>query len=424
MVPTADGAGDQSGAGPREPQALLDPTDPAFIDDPYPRLALLRESAAVHRDEHLGLWLLTRHADVQAAQRDRRLGRVQRGHAEPEDFRPIRDLDLSVDPGPYYRVERYSLLMLEPPEHTRIRGLVSRAFTPRRVRDLRTPIRSIADRLLTDLAGRETFDLLGDYAQPFSIRVIASLLGAPTDEADKLLAWSHAIVKMYELSTTAEQAEAAIRASEEFTDWTIDLIHQRRAAPTGDLISALCFAETEDGTLSDAEIVSTVILLLNAGHEATVNTMGNGMTAMLRSSGSWDSVVSGAVAADVAIEEMIRWDPPLQLFERWVLTDDYEVGGVRIPEGDEIAMLFGSANRDPRQFTDPDRFDASRGDTSHITFGAGVHYCLGAPLARLELEVAVERLAARRPRLELAADPVRIPAFVIRGYESVMLTGG
>ncbi len=400
---------------------LFDPSDPNFIDDPYPRLAELRERTPVEWDRDSGLWLLTRHADVDSAQRDRRLGRVRGGHAEPSDFRPLRELKLSLDPSPYYLIERYSLLMLEPPEHTRIRALVSRAFTPRRVRELRGPITRIADDLLAGLAGADGFDLLADYAQPYSIRVIALLLGAPTDHADDLLAWSHQIVKMYELATTVAEAEAAIRAAAEFTEWTADLIEQRRRTPQDDLITALCHAETEDGVLSDAEIVSTVILLLNAGHEATVNTMGNGMTAILRHLGTWKSIVDGTVEPAVAIEEMMRWDPPLQLFERWVLADDFEIGGIHIPRGDKVAMLFGSANRDPRQFDDPDRFDVARGDISHITFGAGVHYCLGAPLARLELEVAVARLAAHRPDLELAADPIRIPAFVIRGYESVMV---
>ena len=401
--------------------SLIDPTDLAFIENPYPRLAELREAAPVHHDPDLGRWLVTRHDEVHQVQRDRRLGRVRHGHASPPDFRPLRELELTIDPTPYYLVERYSLLMLEPPEHTRIRGLVSRAFTPRRVRELREPITAIADGLLDQLDGRAAFDLLADYAQPYSIRVIASLLGAPVDDADQLLAWSHAIVKMYELATTVDQAEAAIEASAEFTDWVTRLIGERRAYPQDDLITALCFAETDDGVLSDAEIISTVILLLNAGHEATVNTMGNGMTAMLRTAGAWDAVTSGQVSPAVAIEEMMRFDPPLQLFERWIIADDYELAGRHIPDGDKVAMLFGAANRDPRRYQDPDVFDVGRGDTSHITFGGGIHYCLGAPLARLELEVAVERLAARRPRLTLREDPRRVPAFVIRGYQSVMV---
>lgn len=397
------------------PPDNFDPTDAAFIADPYPTLAGLRESGPVIWSERFSMWLVTRHADVLAVQRDRRLGRVRAGHARPEDLRPIRTMPDIAGWATYYDVERYSLLMLEPPEHTRIRSLVSRAFTPRRVRDLRPAITTIADELVAGL-DRSGFDLLEDYARPFSIRVIATLLGAPIEDADRLLFWSHAIVRMYELAPTRQEAEAAIQACREFAAWTTELVEHRRRQPTGDLISDLAAAETEEGRLSIAEIVSTVILLLNAGHEATVNTMGNGVTALLRHH-VWDAV--GATGPATVVEEMLRWDSPLQLFERWVLEDGYELAGVPLPVGGKVAMLFGSANRDPRAFAQPDRFDIRRGDASHITFGGGTHFCLGAPLARLELEIALAALTRELPCLELRADPVRIPAFVIRGYQAV-----
>lgn len=400
--------------------ALLPVDDRSFIDDPYPVLSELRERSPLHWDDERTMWLLTRHEDVQTAQRDRRLGRVRGGHAEPTDFRPIRELGLDRWE-PYYATERHSLLMLEPPEHTRLRALVSKAFTPRRVRELRGPITVIADRLLGERQTDGRLQLLAAFAEPFSIRVIATLLGAPTDDAGQLLEWSHRIVKMYELNTSLQQAEAAVAASEAFIEWTSRLIADRRRAPRDDLITALCFAETDEGVLTDAEIISTVILLLNAGHEATVNTIGNGMTAMLRADGAWERVVSGEVAPATAIEEMMRFDPPLQMFERYVLEDGVQIAGQELNIGDEVGMLFGAANRDPRRFDEPDRFLVARGDTGHITFGAGVHYCLGAPLARVELDVAVERLAAHFPRLALAAEPVREPGFVIRGYEEVPL---
>ena len=364
--------------------------------------------------------MVTRYQDVRAVQLDRRFGRVKQGYALPSDLRPIRELDLK-DWEPYYQTERYSLLMLEPPEHTRIRSLVNRAFTPRRVRGLREPISSIADRLLSSLRERDTFDLLADYAQPYSVRVISTLLGAPVDDSDLLLDWSHAIVKMYELHTTRSQARAAIEASREFSDWAAELIVARREDPEDDLITALCHAETAQGKLTDAEIISTIILLLNAGHEATVNTMGNGIVAAMQHGEAWSRLVGGDVAPAVAIEEMMRFDPPLQLFERYALTEGIEIAGTPIPPGDKVALLFGSANRDPRRFEAPDELRIDRGDPDHITFGAGVHYCLGAPLARLELEVAVGRLAATFPRLALASEPQREDGFVIRGYETVDL---
>ena len=399
---------------------FFDPSDHTFIADPYPALNELRERGPIHRDTDWNLWLVTRYEDVRAVQRDRRLGRVKQGHALPSDLRPIRELGLKGW-GPYYEVERHSLLMLEPPEHTRIRSLVNRAFTPRRVRELTTPVTSIADALLDDLRDRPSFDLLGDYAQPYSVRVIATLLGAPVDDADLLLDWSHAIVKMYELHTTLRQAQAAIDASREFSEWIARLISSRRADPHDDLMTALCFAETELGKLSDAEIISTVILLLNAGHEATVNTMGNGIVAAMNNGDAWQRLVAREVAPAVAIEEMMRFDPPLQLFERYVLEEGVEIAGTPIPPGDEVAMLFGSANRDPRRFEAPDRFRIDRGDPDHVTFGAGAHFCLGAPLARLELDIAVDRLTAVFPDAVLNSEPQREDGFVIRGYRKVEL---
>ena len=398
---------------------LLPIDDRRFIADPYPTLNAFRETGPIHWDDDLKLWFITRHSDVKAAQLDRRLGSVQNGYAEPGHFRPIRELDLD-DWEAYYATERHSLLMLEPPEHTRIRRLVSRAFTPRRVSELRQPITAIARDLLDDLEGRAGFDLLADFAQPYSIRVIATLLGAPVDEGDLLLEWSHAIVKMYEITTTKAQALAAIEAAKAFTDWAMHLMKARRAAPQEDLITALCYAETDDGVLTDAEIVSTIILLLNAGHEATVNTMGNGFAAIAQhSAAGWAALAQGRVPAATAIEEMIRYDPPLQMFERYVLADSVEIAEKTIPKGDKVAMLLGSANRDPRAFDDPDSFRLDRGDAGHVTFGAGVHYCLGAPLARLELDVAVSELARKMPSLHLEQAPLREDGFSIHGYESV-----
>ena len=402
---------------------FFDPADPSFIADPYPTLNALREAGPLHWEPDWNLWLITRHDDVRAAQLDRRLGRVRDGHARPSDFRPLRELELD-DWESYYAVERYSLLMLEGPEHARLRGLVSRAFTPRRVRELRDPITGIARRLLADLDGQPSFDLLSDFAEPYSVRVIAALLGAPADHSDQLVAWSHAIVKMYELHVNVEQARAATAAARDFDAWTRELIARRRAAPEDDLITALCRAQTEEGSLSDAEIVSAVILLLNAGHEATVNTLGNGMTALLRRGGDWGRLVSGEVTAATAIEEMMRFDSPLQMFGRFVLEEGVEIAGRPMPVGDEVMMLFGSANRDPRRYRDPDEFLVDRGDADHITFGGGAHYCLGAPLARLELEVAVECLAAAFPRLSPAAAPEREEGFAIRGFREVELAPG
>ncbi len=402
---------------------MIDFSDPAFIQDPYPALNTVREETPVFRqqsDDGSFRWFLTRYDDVFRVLRDRRLGRVPEPIMTPAEvgMPPPRE-----DWAPYYSIEQWSLLMLEPPEHRRLRQLIFREFTPKRIESLRPVIVGHAERLLREVAGARTFDLLADFAQPFSVHVIAELLGAPIEEWHRYLDWSHRIVKMYELDTTEGQATEAVRASADFDSWCRDLIEERRRHPTEDLISGLCTVETTDGRLSDDEIVSTIVLLLNAGHEATVNALGNGTTSLLTADGAWDDVRSGRVTARTALEEMIRFDPPLQLFERWVLADDVSYGGMDFEKGDRIAVLFGSANRDPRHFENPDTFKVARGDASHITFGGGIHTCIGAPLARLELAVALEQLVQNVPDLTLVDRPVRKPAFVIHGYESVTVSG-
>ncbi len=400
-------------------EIAFDPTDPAFLADPYPALAALREATPLLHHEGLDRWFVTRHADVRACLRDRRLGRAFAHVGTVEEFK-------AEPPDPrwaaFWDVERWSLLWLEPPDHTRIRKLVAAAFTPRSVEALREPAERLAAELLEPLSERGRWDLLFDYAQPYSISLVCRMLGVPTDRQRDLLDWSHAIVKMYELDTTEEQAAAANQASAEFRDYVLELIGERRRRPREDMVTALVEARVDGGRLSDDEIVSTVVVLLNAGHEATVNTLGNGVTALLRHPGQWQRLVRGEVPASAAIEELIRFDPPLQLFERWVLEHGVEVAGVPVPRGEKIALLFGAANRDPRAFAEPDRFDVGRADADrHIGFGGGIHVCIGAPLARIELEASLRALVRRCPTLQLAAQPRRNPAFVIWGYERVEL---
>jgi len=386
--------------------------DPGFIADPYPLLAALREATPVFFNERTGQWVLTRFADVADTLRDRRLGRVYTHRFTPAEFgRPEPDLRWKD----FDDHERWSLLQLEPPDHTRIRQLITKVFTPRAVAALRPTVEAFADEHLDACGARGAFDVVADYAQPYSVAVICSLLGVPRADTPRLLDWSHAIVKMYELTTTDDQKVAANRAAAEFMDYTRALIAEKRRRPDEALVSRLATVEDGGATLSDAEIVCTVIVLLNAGHEATVNSLGNGLRAFLRHRDQWDQVTSGTVAPRVAVEEMIRWDAPLQLFERWVLEDGVEIAGQAIPRGAEVAMLFGSANRDPRRFREPERFLAGRGDTAHIGFGGGIHFCIGAPLARLELEVSLAGLSRRFPGIEATAEPAYHPTFVIRG---------
>ncbi len=400
------------------PHALrFDPGDPRFIADPYPALSALREAAPIVYDEGLRRWFVTRHADVRACLRDKRLGRNFRHVGNEEEFHAEPPDPRSPD---FWASERWSLLWLEPPEHTRIRKLVAAAFTPRAVESMRDPARRLARSLLENLG--ETFDLLYDYAQPYSITLICELLGVPTERHRDLLDWSHAIVKMYEFETTEEQAVAANEAARDFRAYVLGLIGERRAAPREDMVSGLVKARVDGERLSDDQIVSTVIVLLNAGHEATVNTVGNGFRALAAHPDEWRRLVSGKVVPAQAIEELIRWDPPLQLFERWVLEGGVEVAGRPVPRGQKLALLFGSANRDPRVFPNPDRLELARANAAeHIGFGGGIHVCIGAPLARIELAASFEALAELCPTLHLVDQPERVPAFVIRGFQSVQV---
>jgi cytochrome P450 len=400
-------------------QLAFDPREPGFVADPYPTLDRLRETTRVFHDAGWGRWFVTRHEDVRGCLRDKRLGRNFRHVMAPEEI-GVPPLDPRRQP--FWDVERWSLLWLEPPEHTRIRKLVAAAFTPRAVEALREPARELARELLAPFAEAGELELLYDFAQPYSIAVICRMLGVPLDRHRDLLGWSHRMVKMYELDVPRDDADEANRAADEFRAYVREQIRARRSSPREDMVSALVEARVDGSRLSDDEIVSTVIVLLNAGHEATVNTLGNGMLAFARHPEEWARVVSGEVAAQNAAEEMIRFDPPLQLFERWVLSDDFSIGDVRIPRGGKVAMLFGAANRDPRAFDRPDEFDAARADAAqHIGFGGGIHVCIGAPLARIELQASLEGMRRLWPDFELVEEPRRTGAFVIWGLQGLRL---
>jgi cytochrome P450 len=397
----------------------FDPSDPGFLADPYPALNRLRERAPLFYDAGRERWFVTRHEDVRSCLRDKRLGRNFRHVLAPEEI-GVPPLDPRWQA--FWDSERWSLLWLEPPDHTRLRKLVAAAFTPRSVEALREPAHALARELLEPLAEAGEMELLYDYAQPYSIAVICRMLGVPLDRHRDLLDWSHRMVKMYEFEVPLEAAQAANQAAAEFQKYVHELIGKRRAKPRDDMVTALVQARVDGGRLSDDEIVSTVIVLLNAGHEASVNTLGNGMRAFARQPDQWQRVVDGSVPAAAAGEEMIRFDPPLQLFERWVLTEDFAVGDVSIPRGAKIALLFGAANRDPRVFERPDEFDVARENAvQHIGFGGGIHVCIGAPLARIELEASLEALRRAWPDFRLAEEPRRTGAFVIWGLEALRL---
>ncbi|WP_371497588.1 cytochrome P450 [Kitasatospora sp. NBC_00374] len=396
----------------------FDPWSAAFVAHPYDAYAQLREHAPVSHYGPTDQWLVSRHADVSALLRDRRLGRTYTHRYTHEEFgRP------APDPAhePFHTLNDHGLLDLEAPDHTRIRRLVSKAFTPRMVESLRPTVARLADELVTGLIEDGGGDLIAAVAEPLPVAVIAEMLGVPESDRHLLRPWSADITGMFELNPAPETAERAVRASIEFSDYLRALIRERRATPGPDLISALIQAQEGSDALSEQEMVSTCVLLLNAGHEATVNTTGNGWWALFRNPGEL-ARLRGSVdeLLPTAVEELMRWDTPLQMFERWVL-EDIEVAGTTIPRGSEVALLFGSANRDPARFTDPDRLDLGRADNPHVTFGAGIHFCLGAPLARLELNESYGALLRRAPGLRLVREPEWRPGYVIRGLSELLV---
>ncbi|MFF7369128.1 cytochrome P450 [Streptomyces tricolor] len=392
---------------------VFDPWDPAFVADPYPAYAELRARGRVIRYEPTDQWLVPHHADVSALLRDRRLGRTYRHRFTPEEFGRTPP---PPEHEPFHTLNDHGMLDLEPPDHTRIRRLVSKAFTPRTVERLRPYVHGLAHELVAALVREGGGDLLTDVAEPLPVAVIAEMLGVPEADRALLRPWSADICGMYELNPSPESAARAVRASVEFSDYLRELIAARRKEPGEDLISGLIAAHDEGDRLTEQEMISTAVLLLNAGHEATVNATVNGWWALFRNPAQLAALRADHSLVPSAIEELMRYDTPLQLFERWVL-DDIEIGGTTVPRGAEIAMLFGSANHDPAVFTGPDRLDLTREDNPHISFGAGIHYCIGAPLARIELAASMTALLQQAPTLTLASEPRRKPNFVIRGLE-------
>lgn len=391
-----------------------DPWSAAFVADPYPAYTLLRQQPVSYH-EPTDQWLVADHAGVSALLRDRRLGRTYRHVASHQEMgrQPPPDWQR-----PFWTLNDNGMLDTEGPDHTRLRGLVSRAFTPRTVERLRPAVRRLAAGLVDRLVESGGGDLMAAVAEPLPVAVIAELLGIPEADRPLLRPWSAAITGMFELNPGRDAAERAVAASTEFAGYLRQLIADRRRRPGDDLVSALTAVQDSTGGLTEQETVSTCVLLLNAGHEATVNTTGNGWLALLRHPDQLARLRAEPGLLPTAVEELLRYDTPLQLFERWVLTD-LEISGVRIERGAELALVFGSANRDPARFADPDRLDLGRRDNPHLSFGAGIHFCLGAALARLELAESFAAVLARAPGLRLAGEPRWRPGYVIRGLASL-----
>ncbi|CAL9498388.1 Cytochrome P450 monooxygenase PikC [Streptomyces sp. enrichment culture] len=394
----------------------FDPWDASFVADPYPAYRELREQGRAVWCEATGQWLVPHYADVSALLRDRRLGRTYLHRFSHEEFGRAAP---PPEHEPFHVLNDNGLLDLEDPAHGRVRRLVSKAFTPRTVERLAPAVERMAGELVGRLLADGGGDLLTVVAEPLPVAVIAELLGVPEEDRGLLRPWSADICGMFELRPDEETARRAVQASTEFSAYLRELIARRRRQPGEDLVSGLIAAHDEEGRLSEQEMISTCVLLLNAGHEATVNTTVNGWWALFRNPGQLAALDREKLST--AVDELMRYDTPLQMFERWVL-DDIEIGGTAIPRGAEVALLFGSANRDPARFADPDTLDLSRTDNPHLSFGAGIHYCLGAPLARRELAASFGALLADGvPPLKLVREPQWQPGYVIRGLRELIV---
>jgi cytochrome P450 len=396
-----------------------DPWSPEFVADPYPAYEALRRESPVFFHEPTGQWVITRYADVDALLRDRRLGRSYLHEATHEEFGREPEPEFLR---PFWDLVRAGMLDVEPPVHTRLRRLVSKAFTARMVAGLRPAIRRLAEELVGGLADKGGGDLLAEVAEPLPVTVIAELLGVPAADRGLLRPWSADICGMYELNPSPEAQRTAARAAVEFTAYLRELARARAAAPRDDLISALARVVDEGDRLSELELIGTCVLLLNAGHEATVNAAGNAWWALFRNEGELARLRADHGLVDSAVEELLRYDTPAPMFERWVLAD-LEIGGVTIPRGAEVALQFASANRDPAVFPDPDVLDLTRDPVPHIAFGLGVHYCLGAPLARIELAELFGAVLRLAPRVSPVAEPTWKPGFVLRGLTALHVAG-
>jgi len=379
------------------------PNDPAFVQNPYPVYDAMRTLGPVVWWDDYDMPCLVSHAGVTQALRNRTLGR----ECPPEIAKPI-----PPELQPFYDVEAHSMLELEPPRHTRLRGLVLRAFTSRRIAALGPDITELSHKLIDDFPDGP-FDLLTWFAQPLPVIIIARLLGVPESAAPELLRWSNAMVAMYQARRTPQIEASAIAATQEFSAFLTDYIALKRKAPSDDLISTLIAAEEDGEKLSTPELITTCILLLNAGHEATVHTLGNGTKTLLENNFS---------KVDTATtEEIFRFDPPLHMFTRYVY-DTVEIEGHRFKRGDQVACLLGAANRDPLAYDTPNVFDPARSGPANTSFGGGIHFCVGAPLARLEVTLALQALFARCPDMKMAARPAYADVYHFHGLETLMVT--
>jgi unspecific monooxygenase len=398
--------------------ATADPRDPAFYQDPYGFYAALHASTPAFVWQNYRHWCFAGFKEVSALLRDKRFGRQILHVASREQLGWPAPLAHTAD---FDATEAYSLLSLEPPAHTRLRTLVNRAFVSRHVEQLRPRIAALANGLIDKFEGEKQVDLIKAFAAPIPVIVIAEMIGIPAEMAPQLLNWSNRMVAMYMFGRTYETELDSNKAAADFTDYMKTIIAERRRAPREDLLTHMIMTEQNGEKLIDEEVISTAILLLNAGHEATVHTTGNGVKTILESGLDPKALFSSEEQTAATVEECLRYDAPLHMFTRYALSDVELEGGIKLKLGDEIGLMLGAANRDPLRFADANRFDPFRTDGANVSFGAGIHFCIGAPLARIELQVAMKTLFERLPSLRIAEAPRYNNVYHFHGLERLVV---
>ncbi|HUF97300.1 MAG TPA: cytochrome P450 [Ilumatobacter sp.] len=377
-------------------RAACNPQDPRVYGNPYEFYTALHATCPTFWWEEYGMWCFTGFDDVNALLRDKRFGRAP---GLPERTERIAN---------WWETERYSLLALDPPDHTEMRALVNRAFLSRQIERLRPRIAALATELIDGFAPDGHVDLLPRYAAPLPAIVIAEMIGLPRESAPELLAWSNEMVRMYMFGKDEAVEASADRAAAEFVDFVRGIVAERRRVPTEDLLTHMLHAEIDGERLSETEVIATTILLLNAGHEATVHTTGNAVKVILEYCDGLETQPTDLVASDeqieATVEECLRFDAPLHMFTRFALDDIELANGMTFAAGEQIGLMLGAANRDPNKFSNPDEFDPFRTDGANVSFGAGIHFCIGAPLARLELQTSLSLLLHRFPTLRRTGD--------------------
>ncbi|WP_439628160.1 cytochrome P450 [Shinella sp.] len=403
---------------PASRRVSLDARNPDFYRDPNPVYAALHAHCPTFYWEERKRWYFTGYDHVNGLLRDRRFGRQilhvatreELGLPEPQDH--VRHFDAA---------EAWSLLELEPPEHTRLRTLVNRAFVSRTIERLTPEITALCHEAIDRFEKDGKVELLAAFADILPVTMIARMIGIPDEMGPQLLKWSHAYVRMYMFGRTQDDEIAADRAAKEFSDYVRGVIAERRAEPRDDLLSHMVHTEHRGQLLTEDELISTTIVLLNAGHEATVHQIGNAVRSILENGADPSVIFADGSVTERTVEECLRISAPVHIFDRFAL-EDVELDGIQFRRGDKIAMILAAANLDPKKFSDPLAFKPDRNEGANLSFGAGIHFCIGAPLARLELNIALPILFQRLPGLKIAQKPVVKDVYHFHGLEALDLT--